>query len=192
MPPGLHDHQSVLFPARNYLSRRAKICGIRDPTCGQTGEFWVGATAPGKVPGTAIFLRRRLSCLGRKPNSCLIRIAQSILPVVQSALIGLTAQRPFGNASRHWSRPVRWRLYPFFLLFYQGPRLSRLCLIRRCWTAIAALHWWSADRGFFFDKAFEGRDLPVAFVAATWTKPTLTMFIAAAADRPRLPCCRHN
>ena len=146
-----------------------------------TGEFWVGRDRAWEMPGTAIFFAPAVKLFGAEAAVLPIRIAQSILLVVQSALIGLTAQRLFGKCIPALVAASLMAFYPF-LLFYQGLLLSETLFNTLLLAAIAALYWWR-DRGFLFDKAFAVTCL--CFAAATWTKPTLTilppLLMAAAA-----------
>lgn len=146
-----------------------------------TGEFWVGSDRAWEMPGTAIFFAPAIKLFGADAAVLPIRMAQSILLIVQSALIWVTAQRIFGKAIVAFVAASLAALYPFFL-FYQGLLLTETLFNTLLLAGIAALYWWRG-RGFRFDVALAVTCL--CFAAATLTKPTLTilppLLIAATA-----------
>lgn len=146
-----------------------------------TGEFWVGADRAWEMPGTAIFFTPAVWLFGADAAVLPIRFAQSVLLVIQSALIALTAQRIFGKGIAAFFAASLAVLYPFFL-FYQGLLLSETLFNTTLLAGIAALYWWR-DRGLRIDLALVITCL--CFAAATLTKATLTilppLLIAATA-----------
>ena len=166
-------HTLIFLDEHRFLASATRLAA--------TGEFWAGPNRAWEMPGTAIFFAPAVKLFGADAAVLPIRLAQSILLVVQSALIGLTAQRLFGKTIPALVAASLMAFYPF-LLFYQGLLLSETLFNTLLLAAIAALYWWR-DRGFHFDKAFALTCL--CFAAATWTKPTLTivppLLMAAAA-----------
>lgn len=136
-----------------------------------TGEFWVGSDRAWEMPGAAIFFAPAVRLFGTDGAVLPIRIAQSILLVVQSALIGFLAQRIFSKGIAALVAASLVAFYPFFL-FYQGLLLAETLFNTLLLTGIAALYWWR-DRGCRFDLALAATCL--CFAAATLTKPTLTI-----------------
>jgi hypothetical protein len=149
----------------------------------QTGEFWVGADRAWEMPGTAMFFAIPVYFFGAQGALLPIRILQALLLIVQSALIGVTARRIFGDRRVALVAATIAAFYPF-LLFYQGLLLSETLFNTFLIAGFACLYWWH-DRGLRFDRALVLTCL--CFAAATMTKGSLTvlppLLLAAAAFR---------
>ncbi len=161
---------AVIFPdEQRFMASAVKLAA--------TGEFWIGDDRAWDMPGTALFFAPMVRLFG--PYVMPIRFAQSLLLVVQSGLIALTAQRIFGNTLTAFVAASVAALYPFSL-FYQGLLLSETLFTTLLLASIAALYWWR-KRGSAI-----GWPLVVVclcFAAATLTKATLTIlppFLIAA------------
>jgi len=133
------------------------------------------------MPGPALFFTPMVWLFGADAAILPIRTAQSVLLVIQSALVALTAQRIFGKSIVAYIAAGLVAFYPFFL-FYQGLLLSETLFITLLLAAIAALYCWR-DRGLQIDLPLIVTCL--LFAAATLTKATLTilppLLIAATA-----------
>ena len=136
-----------------------------------SGEFWAGPDRAGEMPGTAIFFGAAVWLFGPDGAILPIRFAQSVLLIVQSALLAFIARRLFAKDIALYFASGIAALYPFFL-FYQGLLLSETLFDTLLCAGIAALYWWR-DRGLRLDLAFLVACL--FLTAATLTKATLTI-----------------
>jgi 4-amino-4-deoxy-L-arabinose transferase-like glycosyltransferase len=137
----------------------------------QTGEFWAEHRRAWEMPGTAVFFAGIIALFGADVSIHAIRTSQSILLVLQSALIGMTARRIFGDDRTATVAATITAFYPFFL-YYQGLILSETLFDTLLVAAFASLYWWR-ERGARIDGAFVLTCL--CFAAATMTRATLTV-----------------
>lgn len=155
----------------------------------QSGEFRVGADRAWEMPGAAIFFAGAIYLFGADAAILPIRTAQSLLLVLQSALIAMIARRVFASWRVATIAAAITAFYPF-LLYYQGLLLSETLFNTFFIAGMASLYWWR-DRS---SGARPRLDIALVlacafFAAATLTKATLTilppfLLACAALDRP--------
>jgi len=160
----LYFPHTTIFPdEQRFLASAARLAS--------SGEFWVSGDRAWEMPGPALFFTPMVWLFGADAAILPIRTAQSVLLVIQSALVALTAQRIFGKSIVAYIAAGLVAFYPFFL-FYQGLLLSETLFITLLLAAIAALYCWR-DRGLQIDLPLIVTCL--LFAAATLTKATLTI-----------------
>ena len=175
----LYFPHSTVFPdEQRFLASAIRLA--------QTGEFWVGADRAWDMPGTAMFFAVGAHVFGPEAAVPAIRVAQSLLVVLQSALIGLTARRLSGDRRIAMVAATLAAFYPFFL-FYQGLLLSETLFNTFLIAGVASLYWWR-ERGLRLDIAMLATC--ACFAAAAMTKATLTvlpplLLATAALQHPR-------
>jgi 4-amino-4-deoxy-L-arabinose transferase-like glycosyltransferase len=166
--------KSTIFPdEQRFLDSAARLA--------QIGEFSISGDRAWEMPGTAMFYAVFARLFGADDALLAIRMAQALLLVIQSALIGITAQRVFGDHRAGIVAATIAAFYPFFL-YYQGLLLSETLFNTLLVAAFACLYWW-CDRGLRLDRVFVLACL--CFAAATMTKATMAfmppLLLAAAA-----------
>lgn len=153
---------AVIFPdEQRFLASAVKLAS--------SGEFWAGSDRAWEMPGTALFYAPLVRLFGA--DVVPIRFAQSLLLIIQTGLIALTAQRIFGNTLTAFVAASLAALYPF-ALFYQGLLLSETLFTTLLLASVAALYWWR-ERGCEIGCPLI--IVSLCFAAATLTKATLTV-----------------
>ncbi len=150
-----------------------------------TGEFAAGGAHAFEMPGTALFIAPFVRLFGSEPVHA-VRLAQAVLLLAQSALLGLIAWRLFTNRWTTLLAATMAAFYPFFL-FYQGLLLSEPLFDFLLVASFASLYWWQS-RGCRLDWTFAVTC--GLFAAATYVKATLLflppILMAAAVFGDRL------
>jgi 4-amino-4-deoxy-L-arabinose transferase-like glycosyltransferase len=137
-----------------------------------TGEFWVGNDRAWEMPGTAVLYSIPMWLFGPETAIRTIRFIQSILVVVQCAIVASIAGRIVQKNVATLVAAYITAIYPFFL-FYQGLLLSETLFDTLLIASLASLYIW-LEKGGRIDASFTMTC--VLFVGATLTKATLTMF----------------